>query len=214
MTKMLRGLDHLILEIDAGLKTLLPPAVRPHQRSNPAITISEPVLSPTEARHVAGLMRVNHSGEVCAQALYQGQGLTARDPQVRAQMQEAAAEETDHLAWCEARLAELNSQPSLLNPLWYSGAFLIGAVAGLLGDQYSLGFVAETEKQVSRHLQSHLQKCPVQDNKTRAILEQMNEDETRHAQTALNAGGVSLPKPVQTVMAWVSKIMTTSSYRI
>lgn len=207
-------LDNLIVEIDAGLKTLLPPPSRPHRRANPAAALAEPPLSPTEARHVAGLMRVNHSGEVCAQALYQGQGLTAKDPQVRAQMQEAAAEETDHLAWCEARLAELNSQPSLLNPLWYGGSFLIGAVAGILGDQYSLGFVAETEKQVSRHLQNHLQKCPVQDNKTRAILEQMNEDETRHAQTALAAGGVALPKPIQTVMRWVSRIMTTSSYRI
>ena len=165
-----------------------------------------------DAQHVAGLMRVNHSGEVCAQALYHGQALTAKLPHVRQEMQQAAIEEQDHLAWCEDRLKELDSHTSVLNPIWYGLSYGMGAIAGIAGDKYSLGFVAETERQVSQHLQQHLQQLPEHDERSRKILEQMNEDELHHRDTALQAGGVDLPVPVKITMTAISKLMTKTSY--
>ncbi|PRD29861.1 UNVERIFIED_CONTAM: coq7 [Trichonephila clavipes] len=157
-------------------------------------------------------MRVNHSGEVCAQALYHGQALTAKLPHVREEMQQAAIEEQDHLAWCEDRLKELDSHTSLLNPIWYGLSYGMGAIAGIAGDKYSLGFVAETERQVSQHLQDHIQQLPEHDERSRKILVQMNEDELHHRDTALNAGGVDLPVPVRITMTAISKLMTKTSY--
>jgi ubiquinone biosynthesis monooxygenase Coq7 len=165
-------------------------------------------------RHAAGLMRVNHAGEVAAQALYQGQALTARDPKIRAHMLEAAREEQQHLRWCEERLAELGAGPSVLKPLWYAGSFAIGAAAGLAGDQWSLGFVAETERQVSEHLDDHLERLPEEDAKSRAIVKKMREDETRHGRNAEAAGGRPLPEPVRTLMRRVAQIMKFGAYRL
>lgn len=204
------GLDQMIQSFDQALRSLTP-GTTVAQRDNPAHPV-DTTLSITEARHVAGLMRVNHSGEVCAQALYHGQAMTAKLPKVRQEMQHAAQEEQDHLAWCEDRLKELNSYPSLLNPVWYGLSFAMGAAAGVAGDQYSLGFVAETEKQVSEHLLSHINQLPAQDDRSKAILEQMNIDELHHRETALQAGGVELPKPVQLLMTIISKTMTKTSY--
>ncbi len=206
------GFDHIINAFDQALRSLVPGATTA-QRQNPADEQASQ-LSINEARHVAGLMRVNHSGEVCAQALYHGQAITAKLPSVRLEMQHAAQEEQDHLAWCEYRLQELNSYPSLLNPVWYSLSFAMGAIAGIAGDQYSLGFVAETERQVSEHLLSHLSQLPPQDQRSKAILEQMNIDELHHRDTALQAGGVDLPKSVQILMTVISKTMTKTSYYI
>lgn len=203
-------LDKAIHSFDQALRSVVPQAAA-SQRTNPADD-NNSSLNTTQARHVAGLMRVNHTGEVCAQALYHGQALTAKLPQVRAAMQQAAQEEQDHLVWCEQRLTELDSHPSLLNPLWYSMSFLMGAAAGLAGDKYSLSFVAETEKQVGRHLQSHLDQLPIQDARSKAILEQMKQDELQHRDTALTAGGTELPQPVQMAMSAVSKVMTKTSY--
>ncbi len=207
-------LDTLITEVDSALRTLLPPHKRTTPRGSPATTLDEQPLLASEKKHIAGLMRVNHSGEVCAQALYQGQALTAQLTDIKKQMSDAAAEEVDHLAWCEERLHELNSQPSLLNPIWYIGSLFLGALAGLAGDKVSLGFVAETERQVTAHLQSHLQKLPAHDQKTRAILKQMQEDEEQHATIAIAAGGIELPFLIQQLMHVVSKLMTKSSYYI
>jgi len=207
-----RWSDHLIGHVDQALRSLVPGSTAAH-RPSPAADLSS-TLNVQEARHVAGLMRVNHSGEVCAQALYHGQALTARLPRVRQDMQKAAEEEQDHLAWCEMRLRELDSHPSLLNPLWYGLSFGLGAVAGLAGDDYSLGFVAETEKQVSKHLQSHLQSLPATDERSRVVLEQMNRDELHHREQALAAGGRELPQGVQRLMGIVSKVMTRTSYSI
>ena len=204
--------DQMINSFDQALRSLVP-GVTSASRENPAQE-NPAELSINESRHVAGLMRVNHSGEVCAQALYHGQALTAKLPSVRIEMQLAAQEEEDHLAWCEDRLKELNSIPSLLNPVWYSLSFAMGAVAGIAGDKYSLGFVAETERQVSEHLLSHLSQLPEQDQRSKAILEQMNSDELQHRDTALEAGGVDLPKPVQILMTVISKTMTKTSYYI
>ena len=159
-------------------------------------------------------MRVNHTGEVCAQALYHGQALTAKLPNVRDEMKQAALEEQDHLAWCEDRLKELDSLPSLLNPVWYGLSFGMGAIAGIAGDKYSLGFVAETERQVSLHLQSHLDQLPAHDDRSKRILEQMNQDELHHRESALEAGGVELPFAVKITMTAISKLMTTTSYYI
>lgn len=207
-------IETLICELDNALRTLAPPAKRPALRASPSHNIQESPLNSEERRHVAGLMRVNHAGEVCAQALYQGQGLTAKLPKVKNQMANAAAEEIDHLAWCEQRLEELGSQPSLLNPLWYTGSFMLGALAGVAGDRLSLGFVAETELQVSAHLQKHLQKLPPQDKKSKAILEQMHDDEAHHAEVAKDAGAIELPWLIKKLMQGVSKLMTQSSYHI
>ncbi|MFT4021927.1 MAG: 2-polyprenyl-3-methyl-6-methoxy-1,4-benzoquinone monooxygenase [Acinetobacter sp.] len=206
------GIDRLIQSFDQGLRSLVPGATAAH-RANPAHT-SESALTVSEARHVAGLMRVNHSGEVCAQALYHGQALTAKLPHVREEMEHAALEEQDHLAWCEDRLKELDSFPSLLNPVWYGLSFAMGAAAGIAGDEYSLGFVAETERQVSLHLEDHIRQLPEQDQRSRQILEQMNLDELHHRDTALDAGGVDLPLPVRITMTAISKLMTKTSYYI
>ena len=203
-------LDKAIHSFDQALRSVVPQAAAA-QRKNPAED-NPSLLNTNQARHVAGLMRVNHTGEVCAQALYHGQALTAKLPQVRDAMQQAAQEEQDHLVWCEQRLNELDSHPSLLNPLWYSMSFLMGAAAGLAGDKYSLSFVAETEKQVGRHLQSHLDQLPIQDARSKAILEQMKQDELQHRDTALTAGGAELPQTVQMAMSAVSKVMTKTSY--
>jgi len=205
-------LDTIIMELDNTFRTLLPPPQRVSARKSPAQGVDESPLSLKEKKHIAGLMRVNHAGEVCAQALYQGQALTAQLDQVKEQMAQAAAEEIDHLAWCEARLSELASQPSMLNPIWYCGSLLIGALAGLAGDKVSLGFVAETERQVTSHLQLHLQALPEEDKKTKIILEKMQEDEEHHATVAMNAGAKELPYILKQLMSTVSKIMTKSSY--
>ena len=206
------GLDKLIHSFDQALRSLVP-GTTSAQRENPSAD-AETQLGVSEARHVAGLMRVNHSGEVCAQALYHGQALTAKLPNVRREMEFAAIEEQDHLAWCEDRLKELDSHTSLLNPVWYGLSFGMGALAGIAGDKYSLGFVAETERQVSMHLEDHLRQLPQQDERSRKILLQMNEDELHHRDTALDAGGVDLPYPVRIAMTGISKLMTKTSYFI
>lgn len=204
------SVDRMIQSFDQCLRSLVPGATSAHRR-NPAQAPEAP-LSAQEIKHVAGLMRVNHTGEVCAQALYHGQAMAAKLPHVRQEMEFAAIEEQDHLAWCEDRLKELKSTPSVLNPLWYGMSYLMGAAAGFAGDQYSLGFVAETERQVSLHLQDHLQQLPTQDLRSKQILEQMNEDELHHRDTALLAGGVELPQTVKVAMTMISKVMTKTSY--
>lgn len=211
--RQLTGLDRLLLQADRALRTLSPGSPC-HERPSPSKAADEAELSDVERRHAAGLMRVNHSGEVCAQALYQGQALTAKLPQVRAEMEHAADEEIDHLAWCEQRLRELDSRPSLLNPIWYGLSFGIGAAAGKISDKVSLGFVAATEEQVCRHLESHLQQLPAQDEKSRAVVEQMLVDEAKHQHAALDAGGARFPGPVKGLMTLVSKAMTSVSYRV
>lgn len=205
--------DRLILVADNTLKTLLG-GYQTTSRDNPAIDLDSEELTSEQAKHSAGLMRINHCGEVCAQALYQGQALTARLPEVRDKMEQAAIEENDHLDWCATRLQQLDSHTSLLNPLWYASSFAIGAFAGVIGDKWSLGFVAETEHQVVRHLEDHLQKLPAQDSQSKAILEQMKVDELEHATTALAAGGAELPLPVKGMMAVMSKVMTSTVYYI
>ncbi|MGH8481891.1 MAG: 2-polyprenyl-3-methyl-6-methoxy-1,4-benzoquinone monooxygenase, partial [Nevskiaceae bacterium] len=174
--------------------------------------IEAPELDEAARRHAAGLMRVNHAGEVAAQALYQGHALVARDLQIREHMLKAAAEERSHLAWCEERLRELDSGPSRLDPLWYAGSFAIGAIAGLAGDRWSLGFVEETEKQVSEHLSGHLDKLPEEDARSRAIVEAMRADEERHGREAVEAGAQRVPRPVQELMRAVARVMTRSAY--
>jgi len=176
--------------------------------------IGKTILSETERAHAAGLMRVNHVGEVCAQALYQSQKLLARDPQIQEMLNHSAQEEMDHLAWCETRLKELGSHTSYLNPFWYAGSFAIGLLAGLAGDQWSLGFVAETEKQVENHLQSHLETLPENDQQSRAIVQQMRLDEIEHGKDAIEAGGVVLPPVIQKLMQASSKFMTSTAYKI
>lgn len=200
-----------MIGIDSALRTLFG---RPQvtERANPAETINEAKMSEQERDLAARLMRINHTGEVCAQALYQGQALTAELPQIRDTMERAAQEENDHLAWCETRLNELDNRKSLLNPFWYAGSFMIGAAAGLAGDKWSLGFVAETEHQVEAHLNDHMQRIPAQDQKSLAILEQMKEDEIHHATVALEAGGANLPAPIKAAMKVTSKLMTKSVF--
>ncbi|AEF20591.1 MULTISPECIES: 2-polyprenyl-3-methyl-6-methoxy-1,4-benzoquinone monooxygenase [Pseudomonas] len=205
--------DRLLLQADMALRTLLPFSGQP-SRPSPAIVEQEAELDTQQTRHIAGLMRINHTGEVCAQALYQGQALTARLPRVREAMEHAADEEIDHLAWCEQRIRQLGSHPSVLNPLFYGLSFGVGAVAGLVSDRVSLGFVAATEDQVVKHLDEHLEQIPEQDNKSRAILEQMRSDELEHANSALDAGGVRFPAPIKLGMTLLSKVMTKTTYRI
>jgi len=207
------ALDTFIGHVDNALKTLVPKASNSH-RVNPATQAQETELSDEEKRHAAGLMRINHTGEVCAQALYLGQSLTARLPEVREAMNEAAEEEVDHLVWCEERLHELGSRTSLLNPMFYGLSYSIGAIAGAVGDKWSLGFVAATENQVCKHLQEHLEVLPKEDQRSRAILEVMLEDEEKHATVALQAGGTVFPSWVQKGMTKLSKVMTKSTYRI
>jgi ubiquinone biosynthesis monooxygenase Coq7 len=205
--------DKFIVRADRALRTVM--ASEQHaKRPSPAANIAEAELSAEEKRHAAGLMRVNHAGEVCAQALYQGQAFTAKLPDVRKEMEGAAAEEIDHLVWCQQRLDALGSHPSYLNPLWYGLSFAIGAGAGLVSDKVSLGFVAATEDQVCKHLQKHLADLPEQDEKSRVVVAQMLRDESRHADMALSAGGYDFPAPVKGLMTLVSKAMTTTSYRI
>lgn len=212
MMRTLSFIDKLISEIDTALRTISPPIHRPALRHSPANDVEELSLSPAEKKHSSSLMRVNHTGEVCAQALYQGQALTAQLAHIKQQMTAAALEETDHLAWCEQRLYELGSRPSYLNSFWYIGSILLGALAGLAGDKVSLGFVAETEYQVSAHLQEHLKKLPSEDKKSKLILEQMQRDEEGHAHTAITAGGVELPDSIKELMKLISKLMTKTSY--
>ena len=205
--------DQLVLNLDQALRTLFG---RPHvtERANPSTNLEETELSDKDRDHTARLMRINHTGEVCAQALYQGQALTARDPATRQSMERSAAEENDHLDWCEQRVEELGGRLSLLNPLWYAGSFAIGATAGAIGDKWSLGFVAETEKQVENHLQEHLDQVSAEDQRTRVILEQMQADEIEHGQKALEHGGAELPSPIKAVMKLTSKLMTRSVYHL
>ncbi len=206
-------LDRLIASVDEALRISTGEAPTP-ERENPAGDIPPAELDDEESRHVAGLMRINHTGEVCAQALYAGQAATARLDETRESMQQAADEEIDHLAWCEERLRELDSRPSILNPLWYAGSFTIGALAGIAGDQWSLGFVKETENQVEAHLEDHLERLPEGDERSQAILDQMKTDEARHAEMADEAGARDLPKPIQSAMAFTAGIMKSLAYRI
>ena len=205
-------LDKLIIEFDKGLRTVLAEArsVRPF----PDRDAAETPLSDDEKKHAAALMRVNHTGEVCAQALYNGQAMTARNPATVEALRKASQEETEHLAWCEKRIHALGSHKSLFNPLWYAGSFAIGAVAGALGDKWNLGFLAETEKQVGKHIADHLQRLPAQDAKSRAVLQQMAIDEAKHADTAITHGGAELPAPVKLAMKLSSKVMTKTTYWI
>lgn len=205
-------IDSLILGLDRALRTVF--SVDAAHRVSPADALPEATLSDSQRRHVVGMMRVNHAGEVAAQALYEGQAATARLDTVRDAMAEAAAEENDHLAWCAQRLRELDDRTSLLNPFWYAGSWLIGAGAGLVGDRWSLGFVAETERQVIRHLDGHLDQLPEEDVRSRAILEQMKKDEERHGTAALEAGGTELPAPIRLAMTLTAKVMTTTAYRL
>jgi ubiquinone biosynthesis monooxygenase Coq7 len=206
-------LDQCLIQFDLALRTCVPGSSQA-RRASPAEELNDGELSPSERRHTAGLMRINHTGEVCAQALYQGQAATAKLGDVRESMQQAAAEEVDHLAWCEDRLRQLDSRPSLLNPLWYALSYGIGAAAGIAGDKWSLGFVAATEDQVCAHLEDHLEKLPAADTKSKAILEQMIVDEKQHGDLARNAGAAELPALVKQAMTAVSQIMKTTAYRI
>jgi len=211
--RQLTLLDRVIGEADTVLRSLSARNQTP-ARPSPARNHTDTRLNERERKHVAGLMRVNHTGEVCAQALYQGQSLTAKLAEVRGAMREAAREEADHLAWCEERLQELDSRGSYLNPAWYGLSFMLGATAGAIGDKWSLGFVAATEERVCRHLRDHLKQLPDDDRKSRLILQQMLEDEERHGESALLAGGADFPQPVKDAMTLVSQIMTRSSYWI
>ena len=210
--RQLTPLDRLLAGTQNALETVFghPAAERP----NPGTPHPDVVMDDAGRRHAAGLMRINHVGEVCAQALYVGQATVARDPATRAQLLHAAQEETDHLAWCADRLTELDSRPSLLNPIWYGGSFAIGALAGLRGDGWNLGFVVETERQVEAHLDEHLEELPAEDLRSRAILEQMKADEARHADQAEAAGARVLPFPIPRLMSAASKVMKTVAYRV
>ncbi|MEM1402846.1 MAG: 2-polyprenyl-3-methyl-6-methoxy-1,4-benzoquinone monooxygenase [Pseudomonadota bacterium] len=213
MSRRLTAIDRLICEADTVLRTL---SNRGNSagRPSPAEGHSDTTLDETRRRHVAGLMRVNHTGEVCAQALYQGQALTAKLPTVREEMQQAAEEEVDHLVWTEERLRQLDSRPSVLNPAWYGLSFALGALAGAVGDAVSLGFVAATEERVCAHLRDHLRQLPDEDRRSRLILQQMLEDEERHGENALAAGGQNFPAPVKNAMTALSQVMTRGSYYI
>jgi 3-demethoxyubiquinol 3-hydroxylase len=205
-------IDQLINTFDTGLRTLF--AASTAARPRPDASIDEPALNDKSKQHAAALMRINHVGEVCAQALYSGQALTSKNPNIVKALAQAAAEETDHLAWCEARINELGGRKSMLNPLWYAGSFTLGAVAGAMGDKWNLGFLAETEKQVSNHLQNHLNQLDETDIKTRTIVEQMQQDEAGHAAEATQLGAAELPAPVKAGMQMVSTIMTKTAYYI
>jgi ubiquinone biosynthesis monooxygenase Coq7 len=211
-TRRLTPLDRVLSGLQRALDTVAgsPVASRP----SPGASQPLPTLDPRERRHAAGLMRINHTGEVCAQALYDGQAVLARDPATRTYLETAATEETDHLAWCAERLEELDDHPSLLNPVWYTGSFAIGALAALAGDRWSLGFVVETERQVEAHLGTHMQRLPTADSRSRAILATMQADEARHADNAFARGGVKLPFPVPTLMRGASAMMKAVAYRV
>ena len=206
------ALDELIIAFDKGLRTVFAPAqsVRP----TPGASLPEAGMTEAERTHAAALMRVNHTGEICAQALYQGQALTARNPRARAALEQAAREETEHLAWTESRIEGLGGRKSLLNPAWYAGSFAMGALAGLAGDRWSLGFLAETERQVVAHLEGHLRRLPEEDRKSRAVLEQMKVDEASHATNAIKHGAAELPQPAKAAMRLSSKVMTETAFWI
>jgi len=205
-------IDSLILEFDRALRVL---AGAPRAaRSSPASGVPESELDATERVHAAALMRVNHVGEVCAQALYQGQALTARDAAARSSLARAAREEEDHLAWSAARIRELGGRPSLLNPLWYAGSLAMGVAAGALGDKWNLAFLAETERQVEEHLTGHLEALPAADHRTRAVVKAMRADEAKHRDTALSLGAAEFPEPVKRAMRFAAKVMTTVAYRV
>ncbi|MEJ2385418.1 MAG: 2-polyprenyl-3-methyl-6-methoxy-1,4-benzoquinone monooxygenase [Xanthomonadales bacterium] len=206
-------IDRFIAAIDEGLRVSTGKAPEPF-RPNPAGELETAELDEPQRTHAAGLMRINHTGEVCAQALYAGQAATARNDATREAMQQAAEEEIDHLSWCEDRLEELDSRPSLLNPLWYAGSFAIGALAGIAGDEWSLGFVKETENQVEAHLADHLDRLPEGDTRSQAILDQMKVDEAKHAQMAETAGARDLPEPVRKAMTFTAGIMKALAYRV
>jgi ubiquinone biosynthesis monooxygenase Coq7 len=205
-------IDRFISEFDKGLRTIFAPAHS--MRQHPDFRCADTPLSEGEKYLSAALMRINHSGEVCAQALYNGQALTARNPAIEATLRQASQEETEHLAWCEKRIHELGGRNSLLNPVWYAGSFALGALAGALGDKWNLGFLAETEHQVGKHIEKHLSRLPAGDEKSRAILQQMKEDEAKHATTALDHGAAELPSPVRFAMKLASRVMTHTTYRL
>ena len=205
-------IDDIVTGFDRALKTLAAGPVA--ERANPAEPVEETSLSDAERRHAAGLMRVNHTGEICARGLYEGQALTAQDPGTRESLLGAAQEETDHLAWCQERLGELDSKPSMLNPLFYTASYAMGALTGLLGDRISLGFVEATEDQVCEHLEAHMESLPPQDAKSRSIVAQMHADEARHGAQAIAEGGAEFPRPVKDLMTLISKVMTETTYRI
>ena len=211
--RQLSMLDNILNQIDSGLRISFSGAPSP-QRVSPAQDLVEPELTDKQRQHAIGLMRVNHAGEICAQALYQGQALTAKLPEVGDKMKESAEEEIDHLAWCEQRIEELGGKTSVLNPAWYAMSFALGAGAGLVSDKLSLGFVAATENQVCDHLKKHLEELPLEDDKSRLIVEQMLVDEAQHAESALKAGGHVFPKPIKQFMTLVSSAMTKTSYKI
>jgi ubiquinone biosynthesis monooxygenase Coq7 len=212
-SRQLSKIDHVLAQIDHGLRILLGDTPRP-KRESPAFSIKETQLTDQERAHSMGLMRVNHSGEVCAQALYQGQAMTAKLSKVSEHMKHAADEEVDHLAWCKERVLQLGGSPSILNPVWYVTSFFLGATAGLVSDELSLGFVMASEEQVCQHLRKHLHELPINDEKSRKIVEQMLIDEEKHAEVALQAGGQHFPKPLKMMMTFVSNAMTKGSYRI
>ena len=205
-------MDRLIAEFDRALRAVA--GVVQARRESPAMNIPENEVAEEPRRHAAALMRVNHVGEICAQALYQGQALTARRPEARGALEQAAREEEDHLAWSAERIRELGGRPSLLNPLWYAGSFAIGAAAGLLGDRWNFAFLAETERQVEEHLTGHLEALPPEDQRTRAVVEAMRADEARHRASAINLGAGELPEPARLAMRLASKVMTTVAYRV
>jgi 3-demethoxyubiquinol 3-hydroxylase len=205
-------LDDLITEFDKGLRTIA--GIANESRPSPAESVPDADLQGPERQHAAALMRVNHVGEVCAQALYQGQALVARNSSARDALERAAREEQDHLAWSAKRIGELGGRPSLLNPVWYAGALAIGAVAGALGDKWNLAFLAETEQQVAEHLSGHLEKLPTEDGRTRAVVAAMRDDEARHRAMAIELGAAELPAPAKLAMRLAARIMTTVAYRV
>lgn len=204
--------DTLICEFDKALRSVF--ATAHSRRPVPGDALPEPELTPEQKSEIAALMRVNHCGEICAQALYQGQALTSRDPAIRDALRAAADEETEHLAWTEQRISELGGRKSYLNPLWYGGALAIGVLAGRFGDRWNLGFLVETERQVESHLQSHLDRIPEHDGRSRAIVDQMKDDEIKHAHMALDLGGHELPGPVKGLMKLAGKVMTSVAHRV
>ena len=214
MKRQLTPVDLLFSSADNALRTVFGRHAHHASRPNPAGDTPEALREDVDRRHAAGLMRVNHAGEIAAQALYQGQAVFARNAAVRESMQESAQEEVDHLAWCEDRLVELDSAPSKLAPFWYAGSFAIGAFAGMAGDRWSLGFVAETERQVETHLDGHLSRIAAEDERSRRIIEQMKEDEVRHGAKAVEAGAAELPGPVKSLMKFASKVMTSTAYYV
>jgi ubiquinone biosynthesis monooxygenase Coq7 len=211
--RQLSSIDRAITLMDQALRMSAGFGPEP-ARANPAGNTPDADLDESTRKHVAGLMRINHTGEICAQALYAGQAATARNVEVKEEMNSAALDEIDHLAWCEQRLEELDDKTSVFNPLWYAGSFAIGAVAGIAGDGWSLGFLKETEIQVEAHLEDHLEQLPAEDKRSQAILDQMKTDEAKHAEMAAHAGAFELPEPIKDAMSFTSKIMKAVAYRI